>query len=61
MAAALSAAATGAGSFYYSVTTDIDRSPRSLAEWLGEKVIARIKDCLRDVLVNTWPQGRYSE
>jgi hypothetical protein len=61
MAAALSAAAIGAGSFYYSVTTDIDRSPRSLAEWLGEKGIARIKDRLRNTLRDTRPQGRYSE
>ena len=55
VAAALSATTTGAGSFYYPVTTDIDCSPRSLAEWLGEKGIVCIKGRLRDILVNTRP------
>ena len=46
MAAALSATATGAGNLYYLIATDIDHDPRSLAEWLGEKGTARVKDCL---------------
>jgi len=61
VATALSTATAGAGSFYYPVTTDIDRGPHSLAKWLGEKGTARIKGCLRDILVNTRPHGRYSE
>ena len=61
VAAALSATATGACRIYYFVTTDINRGPRSLAKWLGEKGTARIKGCLRHILVNTRPQGRYSE
>ena len=55
MAAALSSTTTGAGNFYCPITTDIDRGLCSLAERLGEKGAARIKDCLRDVPVNTWP------
>ena len=57
VAATLSAAATGVCRIYYFITTDIDRGPHSLAEWLGEKGTARIKSCLRDILLNARPQG----
>ena len=51
VAAALFATAIGASGVYYPVTVDIDRGPRSLAEWLGEKGTASTKCCLRDILV----------
>ena len=61
MAAAFSAAATGAGSVYYSFATDINRRPRSLAERLGEEGAARLKSCFRGALLDARPQNRCSE
>ena len=55
VAATLSAVATGAGSFYYSVTTYINRGSRSMAEWLGKEGTARFKGRLRGILLNARP------
>ena len=59
MAAALFAAAAGAGSTHYFVATNINRSPRSLAQRLGEEGITRIKGHFRGILLNARTHGRY--
>ena len=53
MAAALLADAISTNSIYYPFAADIDRSHRSLAQWLGEEGAAHFVDCPRDILLNT--------